>query len=94
MTVDFLGGTVTEGIPSEFLSKAVVSCRNALPGFFEKHGASISDFREITARYSNGGYLSITIEDARGRRSTTEYVGVPSRRIRVLDSLGRVRRKA
>src|SRR4051812_27486612 len=35
--------------------------------------------------------FAVTIEDARGRRSTTEYAGVPGRRPKVMDALGRLR---
>jgi hypothetical protein len=56
----------------------------------------ISEFREFTARYAHD-YLQnrfiVTVEDARGRRSTTEYAGMPGQRVEVLDEHGRLRPK-
>jgi hypothetical protein len=53
-------------------------------------------FRELSARYSvdvHGPRVVVTVEDYKGLRAVDEYVGVPGRRIRILDHLGRVRRK-
>ena len=97
MTVDFLTGEISGGRPSASLANSIALYRDAFPGFCEKHGASVADFREITVRYARGisnNLFTVTIEDARGRRSSTEYAGVPGRRIKILDELGRVRRKA
>lgn len=96
ITVDFLNGTSTGGRPSAFLARAIGLYRNALAEFCEKHGASPLAFRELTARYSIdtfGRRFLVTVADQQGRRSADEYVGTPGRRVRVLDSHGRVRRK-
>ena len=53
--------------------------------------------RQLTAKYRPdlrlGGVFTVTIEDARKRRSTTEYAGVPGQRVKILDDLGRLRPK-
>ena len=49
IVVDFLAGQVVEGTPSEHLKKAVGMYRDALPRLCAKHGASVSDFRELIA---------------------------------------------
>ena len=61
-----------------------------------KSTASPTVFRELTVRYSvdaHGRRFVVTVEDHQGRRVADEYVGIASRRIRILDGLGRVRRK-
>ncbi|QKD16232.1 hypothetical protein [Mesorhizobium sp. NZP2077] len=97
LTVDFLAGKVTEGTASEYLSTVIARYRDVLPDFCTRNGAALSDFRQLTARFSDGRrgkHMIITVEDSRGRQSTTEYVGMPGRRIKVIDSLGRVRTRA
>lgn len=96
MTVDFLRGRITGGQPSKNLTGAIVRYRDALPGFCEKHGASTTDFREFTVRYVPkllDNRFIVTIEDAQGRRSSTEYAGLPGKRVKTLDDLGRPRPK-
>ena len=96
ITVDFLTGTSAGGIPSPSLARAIALYRDALALLCGKHGTTPSVFRELTARYSIGSYgkhFLVTIADHHGHRSVDEYVGSPGRRVRVLDSLGRVRRK-
>lgn len=96
ITVDFLSGTTMGGKPSPYLARAIALYRDALVGLCEKHGASPSAFRELTARYSVDTYdrrFLVTVADHQGHRSVDEYVGTPGKRPRVLDRLGRVRRK-
>lgn len=93
LKVDFLNGTI-QGDASASLARAVNLYRDALPLLCEKHGASISDLRELTARYSVdavGDSVLVTVEDQNGRRSHDEYIGVPLRHIQITDSLGRIR---
>jgi hypothetical protein len=96
LTVDFLHGT-TSGDVSPSLAEAIRKYRDALPGLCEKHGVSASAFRELTARYFVKGIYGrrflVTIEDQAGRRSIDEYAGIPGKRIRVNDHLGRLRPK-
>jgi hypothetical protein len=96
LTVDFLAGTILEGQPSTGLAQAMLRYRKAFPAFCEKHGALISDFRELTVRYSGdrlGRTFVVTVEDARGRRSSSEYGGIYGKGVKVLDRLGRPRPK-
>ena len=96
ITVDFLTGTCRAGAPSQSLAQAIALYKDALSNLCTRHGTSISAFRELTTRYSADAYgtrFVVTVEDQQGRRSTDEYVGTPGRRPKVLDHLGRVRRK-
>jgi hypothetical protein len=38
-------------------------------------------------------YFSVSIQDRAGRFSKTDYVGIPGRRLKVMDALGRLRPK-
>jgi hypothetical protein len=96
ITVDFLTGTCPVGTPSHSLAKAIALYKNALVDLCTRHGVSVAVFRELSARYSADAYgprFVVTIEDQQGHRATDEYVGIPGRRPKVLDHLGRVRRK-
>jgi hypothetical protein len=96
ITVDFLTGTSAGGPPSPNLAKEIALYRDALQHLCERHGTTPSAFRELTARYSIdaiGRRFLVTVEYHQGHRSVDEYIGVPGRRIRTLDHLGRVRRK-
>ncbi|MCV9965849.1 hypothetical protein OIU34_28670 [Pararhizobium sp. BT-229] len=96
ITVDFLTGQITGGQPSDSLRKAIALYINAVPAFFKKHGASISDVREVIVRYHAqllGNRFTVTVVDARGRRSSAEYGGVPGKRLKAIDELGRLRPK-
>jgi len=94
ITVDFLNGTITEGVASPSLSRAVELFREALPAFCEKHGASVDDFREMTVQFlanPQAPAFVVTVGDRRGRRTETRYSGIASRRLKVLDDRGRIR---
>jgi len=94
ITVDFLEGTLVAGRASEPLCKAVHLYRRVLADISAKHGASVSQFRTLTARYSaksRGRQVIVTIEDEEGRRSIDEYVGDPLRHIKTVDNAGRIR---
>lgn len=100
IAVDFLHGTTTGGKPSKSLAKAIDLYRDALSDLCERHGVSVSSFRKLIARYSvdvcgqpHGQRVVIEVEDNNGRSSTDEYVGLPLRRIKTLDNLGRIRTK-
>jgi hypothetical protein len=96
LTVDFLEGIVAEGRPSSSLQRDVALYRDALVRLCENAGGSIADFREAKVRYWSDPLsprFSVTVVDRAGRRSTTEYAGVPGRRVKVLDELGRLRPK-
>jgi hypothetical protein len=94
--VDFLTGKSSGAWPSWRLRRAIRSYKEGLRALCAKHGTTPDAFRALTARYSRdqiGKRMLVTIEDKQGRRSIKEYVGIPGRRIRVLDPLGRVRPK-
>lgn len=94
--VDFLTGTSSGGLPSYSLARAFELYAKALPSFCEKHGASSTAFRQLSARFFGHGHLRqfiVTIEDQTGRRATDHYSGIPGKRIKVLDPLRRVRKK-
>lgn len=96
MTVDFLAGAVVEGDASPSLRGAVARYRDALPGLCAKHGGSIDQFRELKVRYwstHTERRFAVTVEDRAGRRSTTEYGGLPAERLKVIDGHGRLRPK-
>lgn len=94
ITVDFLTGSSAGGRPSRSLARAIVLYQEALSGLCRNHGVTPAAFRELTARFSVDGNhkrFVVTVEDRRGRRAIDEYVGLPGRRLRSLDSRGRVR---
>jgi hypothetical protein len=94
IVVDFLTGKATHGVVSSSLADAIAKYRVVLPDLCAKHGASIDDFRELSARYSGAGLtnrITVTIADRSGRRSDDEYLGRPPSRPKVMDRLGRIR---
>jgi len=96
ISVDFLTGQIGGGQPSDRLRKAVALYVAATPAFFGTHGAPISDAREVVAHYYPQlleNRFTVTVEDARGRRSSAEYSGISGRRLKVIDALGRLRSK-
>ena len=96
IAVDFLAGTVVEGDPSSSLRHAAWRYRDALADLCARHGGSIDDFRELKVRYwsiHGDRRFDVTVEDAAGRRSTTEYGGLAAQRLKVVDSQGRMRPK-
>jgi hypothetical protein len=75
---------------------AIKKYRKALPSLCAKHGASIEEFKTLTARYSADVFnrrIVVTVRDRVGRCYIDEYVGIPARHIKVTDHLGRVRTK-
>jgi hypothetical protein len=95
--IDFLRGTIVRGRPSDQLSSAAAIFGQAFPAFCSKNGAEVADFQSFLAAFdARGGRCrtTLTVVDRNGRGSRTEFDGVPLRRLRVLDMLGRIRRKA
>lgn len=96
ITVDFLQGAVTEGRCSRELAEAVRLYRNALPGLCEKQGVSLSDFAELTVRYSAtpaASRFTVMVTDSAGRHSGAEYGGLDGQRVKTIDGEGRLRPK-
>jgi hypothetical protein len=92
---DFLAGRCTQGQASDSLVRAAsLYASDALPQLCARQGAEVGDFNLFLARFwSDAGVprCDITIESRSGRRDTDRYYGVPLRRLRVVDRLGRVR---
>jgi hypothetical protein len=96
LTVDFLNGTVVECEASKSLAGAVALYREALAKLISEAGSSISALKEAKVRFWSDHldyHFAITIEDSMGRRSTTEYAGMPAKRVKTMDRLGRLRPK-
>jgi hypothetical protein len=93
--VDFLTGATMGGVLSSALARDIALFPAALADLCRKHGTSSAVFKELTARYSveeRGRRFQVTVADHYGRCSLDEYDG-NGQRLKVLDSLGRVRRK-
>jgi hypothetical protein len=94
--VDFIAGSSSGAQPSASLAKAISLYAQALDELCKRHGIRADAFCELKACYSMDSYgqrFVVTVQDQNGRSSTDEYVGVPGRRVMVLDELGRVRPK-
>lgn len=93
--VDFLNGRVVRGKPSEELEAAVALFAEVLPEFCQSNGAAVTDFKALSATFNTtalGRQVLLSVTDQSGRSSTTEYRGVPLKRLKVLDDLGRIRK--
>jgi len=80
IAIDFLAAKTIDGRVSRTLGSAIAKYRAALPDLCAKHGASLDDFKTLTARYSGYGLsrrVVVTVRDRLGRSFVDEYVGVP-----------------
>ena len=96
LTVDFLSGSVVEGQVSKSLAEAVALYRDALAKLIADAGGSITALKTAKVRFWTDKLerrFTVMIEDAAGRRSTTEYGGIPGQRVKKIDELGRLRPK-
>jgi hypothetical protein len=96
ITGDFLAGKAIDVAVSPKLAAAIAKYRAALPELCSKHGASIEEFKELSARYfahTLEQRMVVRIQDRNGRISEDEYIGTPARRRKVRDRLGRIRTK-
>ena len=94
LIVDFLNGRVSGRHVSDELTAALPAYKEAFPAFCARHDCEVTDFRSFLVRFHAGrlgNSYTVTIEDARGKISTLDYVGVPGRRVRETDALGRLR---
>lgn len=93
--VDLLTGTTAGATPSDGLSRAIeLYATRALPDICSRHGVSPSAFRELRVRFWRShasGRFRVHVTDANGRSASGEYEGLPARRLKVLDHLGRAR---
>jgi hypothetical protein len=94
--VDFLTGSWCGGPPSAAAARAFELCREVLPSLCEKHGVPHDAFLTCKARFFCYGHVEqfiVTVEDRHGRRAIDEYTGRPGKRVKLLDPLGRVRKR-
>lgn len=94
ISIDFLAAKATRGDASPALARAITKYHKALPDLCAKHGASIEDFKTLTASYSAGATsrkIVVRIRDGIGRSCVDEYIGTPARHVKVADRLGRIR---
>jgi len=95
--IDFLHGTIVRGDASDGLKAAAARFAEVLPEFCRKNRADVADFDAFSAAFemsSLGRRVLLTVADRKGRRSITEYAGLPLKRLKIFDSAGRVRRAA
>lgn len=93
--IDLLRGAITRGEASQSLARAVELYAEALGALCERQGVAVAEFAHLSVRFEAGPFkrFVVTVEDRRGRRSNDTYEGSPGKRVKVLDHLGRVRRK-
>jgi hypothetical protein len=84
--VDFLTGETSGGKVSPELQNAAKRYAEALPDLCKRHDVDVSDFEQLTARYSGRRphfeRYDVTIVDKLGRRSIDEYLGLRPRGLR------------
>lgn len=97
ITLDMLRGLVTEGSPSPTIKDAAALCPAALARLCVDAGKSVAAFAEASVRYSmlhrSRPRFTLTVVDAKGKRSSVEYAGIPARRVMLRDDRGRWRPK-
>jgi hypothetical protein len=96
ITFDFINGTTSCEKPSKAVASAAKLSRTAFLALCAKHKVPETEFFELTTTFSGIRLQSsfiVTVEDRLGRRSVTEYMGLPGRRLLVLDKEGRIRPK-
>lgn len=96
LIADFLAGEVQGAFPEGEVEDAMPLFKNAFPGFCDKHGVDVSDYKAFLVRFiadSDGNRFVVTVEDRTGRRTSREYIGNQSKRSEALDELGRRRPK-
>jgi hypothetical protein len=93
---DLLRGVVTEGDADEAFLGALKLIPAALAEQCEKAGGSWNEYRRAEVlfhgRRPEPGF-TIVVEDQKGKRTETDYVGWPARRPMLVDDNGRLFRK-
>ena len=78
--INFVSGAVKGATPSKVLSDALLQYKRWLAELAGKHGAAVSDFAELTARFGvdtvYGPHFTVDIADQKGRTDTTTYSGM------------------
>ncbi len=93
--VDFLAGTASGSPVSPSLARAIERyAKDALPDLCQRHGVPLAAFRELSVAYSTSGtgrQFAVTVMDQGGKSETDIFFGVPGRRAKTMDYLGRLR---
>ena len=86
IVIDFLAGAVVEGNASNYVRATLAKSPHVLAQLALQHGAIVSDYRVLTARYGtdrvHGPHFTVIVEDDQGRRSEEKYQGYTGRRLR------------
>lgn len=93
--VDFLSGKILRGSASDNLALAARQYAEILPSFSLANGAEASDFTSLSAVFERKNlkhHVTVSFTDKSGRSSTTDYAGLPLKRLIELDALGRIRK--
>jgi len=93
--IDFLNGQIVRGDASDSLTSAAARFAVALPEFCRHNGSDIAHFGALSATFetlAREPRMLLSVADRNGHHSITEYAGLPMKRLRVLDHLGRIRR--
>lgn len=93
VVVDFLTGRIL-GRGSPELHEVMASFAKVIPDFCEKNGVDFADIASLTAKFSARSLdlrTEVVVVDHMGRRTTDRYDGIPLKRPKVLDALGRLR---
>lgn len=93
--VDFLKGLIVRGEASDNLRAAASRFAEVLPEFCQSNGAQATDFKALCAIFDATSLerrVLLLVTDQNGHSSSTEYAGIPLKRLKILDSLGRIRR--
>jgi hypothetical protein len=96
LIVDMLAGTINEGNASKYLANAIKAYHAILPDFCQKQGVNSSDYSKFEIHFwqtATSKNFRICITDSRGKSSQTDYQGIPGKRVKTLDALGRLRPK-
>ena len=83
--IDFIASQVYGGATSRVLTEALRQYKHWLPTLVAKHGAELSYFTQLMARFAvdrvYGPYFTASVSDARGRSDTTTYQGVGGQKL-------------
>src|ERR1700690_4226668 len=83
--VDFLNGRIARGKASDSLKAAVARFAEVLPRFCRDNGAEVTDFEALSAAFDAtalGPRVILSVTDRNRHHTTTEYEGIPLKRLR------------
>ncbi len=87
VTVDLLSGAISGGPVSPGLAAVIADYCGIFPDFCARHGGDVSDFAVCRVRFwktHQDVRFRVTVRDAKGRESETDYAGNPAKRVRRL----------